>query len=514
MSYLEKNISQNHQEKIDLPDYLKTPTLRKIAIPSFLTHGTPQVVDMEFPYRSLREDIKNDNISPYACGTTCEVTPQICKECTTCQGCEDNCQHGACEGACMLLCEVNTQCGRCQVVSQDSGCAVTCEVTAQVCKECTACLGGECIPCESIQCGSCESDECIACEGGECDYYCENGECRECGFCENRECASCERLQCRVSQDGGCLRNQSGSQHCPHTDTEWTAWTQDSVNLTICKSELVCKKCGEVLNKRQGSHITEGTGHYEIYDREYHQEICSCIRCGAGAGMLERHLYKDGKCIKCGAREEGGGVPVIKKFDVEVSSTGMKVSCKVEAENAFEYKFVLYDGTPQHVQISSSGMITENEWNFNTVPNTYYLVNCTVYNDIGEKVSANKEISTPLRLPSKFTWAITPEENGNFSRSITSQDWNRLQQTINAWRNHYNLEVYKFTQIPMREDMFSIARKGEDFTFIYYNQIINALTTIPQFKGKLPSKLSSNPVKWKAKDFVAFQNAVNSFLEN
>ena len=457
MNYLEQHTSQSYPKKIDIPTYLEGSNLKKIVIPSFLTMGVAKTPKMKYPYNLLSyqdEDINTLNITPYACGTTCEVTTQQCRECTSCQGCEDNCQHGPCESSCMSYCEVNGECNSCLRVCQT------------VCQEVYQCS------CESGECGSCESSS---------------------------QCSSCE----------------SGGQGCQHTKTEWTSWEADSSILTQCKRELICKSCGKVLKTERGDHSFKSAGVYRFKDETYHEEVGACPKCGTGLARAERHSFVGGVCSKCGAVQGSGGVgvsPTITNFTATPNPNGMSIDCSVSAKNATQFKFTLYDDSSNHIEISSSGMTTSTTWTFSTIPNTYYLVACEAYNKTGTKTATSTTVKTPAQKPAKFIWKVAPQTNREFSLCITSSEWERLQTTINAWRVYYNQTPYKFIQIPSAENTFTVARTGNDFTYIYYNQIISGISTIPKFNGNIPSKKTSNPTIWMASDFIAFQNAVNYFL--
>ena len=457
MSYSEQHTSQNSPEKIEIPNYLEGNNLKKIVIPSFLTMGIAKSPQMKSPYNLLayqEESLSTINAMPYACGTTCEVSFQQCRECTTCQGCEDNCQHGSCESACMSYCEVNGECNSCLRVCQT------------VCQEVYQCS------CESGECGSCESSS---------------------------QCGSCEWV----------------GQGCQHNSTEWTAWEVDSVAPTRCRRKLVCKSCGITLKTESGEHTFQGTGSYRFKDGTYHEEVGACSKCGFGLVRVESHSFVNGVCSKCGAVQGSGGVglpPSITNFTAIPNPNGMSIDCNVSAKNATQFKFGLYDDSPNHIEISSSGMTTSTSWSFPTVPNTYYLVVCEAYNKTGTRTSTSTNVKTPAQKPAKFIWKVTPQTNREFKLCITSSEWERLQTTINAWRIYYNQTPYKFIQIPSADDTFTVARTGNDFTYIYYNQIISGISTIPQFKGSIPSKKGSNPDIWMASDFIAFQNAVNYFL--
>lgn len=447
------NTSQRQINKIDLPEYLEGGNLMKITLPSFLTQGVSKKETTYGLYNVLSYNNYDNYKTTYACGTTCEVTTQQCKECTTCQGCEDNCQHGSCESACMGYCEVNGECSSCLRV-----CQAICE--------------------DVYQC-SCQSSEC--------------------GYCESGECSSCE----------------GGGQSCQHQNTEWTTWEQDSHVGTQCKRSLICKNCSTVIKTESSEHSFQSAGVYRFKDEAYHEEVGACSRCGAGLSRFERHNFVDGVCNKCGVFEGGGGgglPPTITNFEAEPSPNGMSIKCSIVAKNATQYKFTLYDDSSSRLEISSSGMTSSSEWSFSTVPNMYYTVLGEAYNKFGAKDSSSTMVKTPSVKPAKFIWKNMPQTDEVFSKCVTSFEWERLQQTVNAWRSYYGLELYKFVQIPTGDDKFTVARTGEDFTYIYYNQIISGIKTIPKFKGTLPSKITSNPTKWMASDFIAFQDAVNYFL--
>lgn len=454
MSCSEENTLQKETNKIEIPEFLEGRSLKKIVLPSFLTKGINKVNGKFGVYSVLScEENVYDKVL-YACGTTCEVSAQQCKECTTCQGCEDNCQHGPCESSCMSYCQVNGEC---------SSCLRTCQAI-----------------CEDVYQCSCQSNEC--------------------GYCESGQCGSCE----------------SGGQGCQHPNTEWTSWVQDSVIGTQCKRDLICKTCGTIIRTERADHTFKGTGTYRVYDTSYHQEIGACSRCGAGLGRLERHNFVNGVCNKCGVFEGGGGGagqnPTISKFTAKAAANGMSINCEIVAKNATQYKFTLYDDSASKIEISSSGMTSSTSWTFSTVPNTYYNVLGEAYNQFGGKASSSTTVKTAAVKPDRFVWKNTPQTSKVFRECVTSFEWERLQQTANAWRSYYGLDIYKFVQIPTDDSKFTVARTGDEFTYIYYNQIINSIKTIPKFKGILPSKINKNPEQWLAKDFIAFQDAVNYFL--
>ena len=460
MSYSDKPISQKVYSKISIPYFLTESQNKKITIPYFLTQGNAkQVIPNTECQPAIYQNeygISTMEVVPYGCWTNCEVTTQQCKECTTCQGCEDNCQHGSCESACMSYCEVNGECGNCLNV-----CQTNCQ---------TSCM-----------------------------TYCE--------MCET----TCE-LNCQSSCESSC---QSG-QGCTHPNTYWTSWTVIPDLVTHCKRDLICRTCGQVIQTEKKEHTFQGTGKYSFYDASYHREVGACSRCGYGLYRLESHSFTNGVCSKCGAVQggDGGGSlpPSITSFEAIPSSNGMSIDCSVVATGAKNYIYNLYDDTSNHNLISTSNMTTSTGWTFSTIPNTTYLVAVEAYNPQGVKTSSSTTVKTPAQKPAQFIWKETPQTNKDFNVCITSSEWERLQVTINAWRVYYNQTPYAFIQIPSADNSFTVARTGEDFTYIYYNQIISGISTIPQFKGTLPSKKTQNPKIWLASDFIMFQTAVNSFL--
>lgn len=487
MSYSKKHTL--NIDKIEIPSYLTEKLHKKINIPSYLHEKSNKHYSKNKNLTILCHQI-NDDYANVFCSFTCEVSLQQCRECTTCQGCEDNCQHGPCESACMITCEVN--CQSCQLICEtNQACKETCELSAQQCRECTTCQ-------RTYQCGSCEST---------CQSSCEKS--YQCGSCESYCQSSCERsYQC-----GSCETGEMSS--CTHPDTEWTDWKTEGNNLTRCVSELICKKCKKTIKKIARDHDFKSSNTFRPYDKDFHQEIGSCPRCGTGLGMLRRHEFENGVCVKCGTVAGGGGStnnPEIINFEVKASSNGMSIDCNISAKNAKKYMFTLYDDSSSKTEISSSGSTTTTSWTFAVIPNTTYTVKGEAFNEYGKVAGTTRTVTTVNKKPSRFTWINPPQTGKVFKDCINSREWEKLQQTINAWRNYYGLSLYKMVQIETDDRSFSIARTGRDFTYHYYNQIITSIKTIPNFAGTLPSKKTQNPDIWIARDFIAFQNAVNSFL--
>lgn len=317
--------------------------------------------------------------------------------------------------------------------------------------------------------------------------------------------------------NGVCTRcGQEDPNACKHPNATWTNWVEygggckrDKIcNSSICKGKIVATETFK-------EHAFKGNGQLEPYSETRHMEKGACSRCLTPLGYLKPHSYVNGICA-CGAMQGGGGgggnvnPPVINSFTAKSNKGGMTVQCSVSATNAVRYVYGLYENAGSNNLITSSGTTSNTSWTFSTTPNTSYFIVVDAFNAIGKKTRKGVTLTTDNALPADFNWKVKPQMNGDFSISITSKEWERLQMTVNAWRKYYNQPLYTFVQIQANETSFTVANRGDDFTHIFFNQIINGISTIPQFKGTLPPKKSSKPRRWLASEFNLFATALNS----
>lgn len=269
MNSSKKHTSNNNMPKIELPEFLIEKQHNKIELPLFLLeNGTDGCGSLDDHYA--------------VCGT-CESSAQACKECTSCQGCEDSCQR-MCESECMDYCEVNGECDNCLRV-----CQTTCQSACQSL-------------CESSHQCSCQS--CESCEYS-CEYNCQgaqhihNWEYTDWQYVdENR----CKRL--KYCSGSGTCTSKPEEEYRSHD--YWVA-RYEWVNNETCKSIFKCSYCGNEKGGTTTSHVWEIEG-WDQGDETHCKKNLICSACKGTLTQLVKHEFVDGKCKWCG-REENGFPP-------------------------------------------------------------------------------------------------------------------------------------------------------------------------------------------------------------
>lgn len=478
------------------------------------------------------------------CTESYECVGGQCTVCLTCEqdckfGCMSNCQTGS---SCMSDCQSSSSCQ-----SQGSGCTHIWvsghhESGASNCSSPSGTSHPHSMHDKCSKCGACRSSgsqaswsEVVKPVSTECW---DNIRCSRCNSLIRTQtshkgysgatCTSPARCYCGKDTSGSTSPHNfvNGScsygcgtvdpNYCTHPNAVWGSWFESNGG---CKRNKTCPSstCGNKIVDTQfnSSHDFVGSGQLQPYSETHHMELGSCRRCLASLGYLRTHSFINGVCA-CGASSGGGSTnpPVINSMTATSSYDGMSILCQVSATNAVRYVFNLYESFGQQNLILTSGTTTKTSWDFSAVPATKYLVGVDAFNSIGAKIRDSVYVTTNKALPALFSWKIAPQLKGDFNLSITSKEWERLQVTVNAWRAYHNQPLYTFTQVPLTDTSFTIANTGDDFTYIYFNQIINGIKSIPEFTGVLPVKLTSRPRQWIASDFVKFATAVNSFRKS
>ena len=291
---------------------------------------------------------------------------------------------------------------------------------------------------------------------------------------------------------------------------EWSAWRYKNENE--CERKMYCKTCSAYMQSETQFHKFVNYGEVRPLDPYFHIESGYCKDCLRS--LAQKVAHTEGNCI-CGIVSGGGGggggstMPQIVGFTVKPSPNALKLNISVTAKNASKYIYTLGSGTDGSL-IATSKLIPNSTYSFDVIPNQKYTVVIEAFNLVGDSDIVVYEITTPNGIPELFKWTTTPVIGADFASVVTKTEWQRLQNIVNAWRQYYKQTAYNYLLVVSGDTYFSIPETGHDFTYIHFNQIINALKTIPDFKGSLPSKKTSNPRQWLASEFKDFENAIAS----
>ena len=270
MNFSDIPISEKDSKKIIIPEFLLEETNKKINIPSFLIE--PQVDSQGFD--------KTTECTPYWCGN-CETSTQQCRECTSCQGCEDNCQHGPCESACMDYCEVNGECDNCLKVCQTT-CQKSCQTTCEASYQCS---------CQS--CESCESS---------CQYTCQSSAQGHTHVWKYTDWQYANSSSCKR------LKYCDGAGTCPVGATEeyqsHSYWVTryEWVSSSGCKPIFRCSYCGHEKDGSTSAHVWEVVK-WEQGNETHCEKHLRCSACKGTTVQPVRHEFVNGICKWCGREE-------------------------------------------------------------------------------------------------------------------------------------------------------------------------------------------------------------------
>lgn len=318
--------------------------------------------------------------------------------------------------------------------------------------------------------------------------------------------------------NGVCRR--CGLTSCSHSWTSWSAWVYD--NGVSHVRTRTCRKCPETESEEEWC-----TDYVEVlpgasaryYDEKTHLLDAMCSRCkSTNWGKAESHTYDSTGYCKCGASNIGGGggglppkKPTLNSFSATVGRDGISVELSASASDAKVYIFNLYQGPyGNNFEVGSAGPQSSSSCTFsNLLPEQEYMAKCTVLNG-NLSDSGVLSFSTPSIPIPPFKWPVSPSQGGAFSKTVTKNAWDLLQNGINIRRKKYKLPLYSFTWDAGVEHMFTYPEQGKPFSYVFYNQVINALKEIPKLTYSPGSRKDSEPSEWLATEFLDIENAMNS----
>lgn len=328
-----------------------------------------------------------------------------------------------------------------------------------------------------------------------------NKSCGKCGYTKGFS----ESHTFDSSNTCACGREKGSCNPCVG---EWSAWRYKNENE--CERKMYCKTCSAYMQSETQYHKFANYGEVRPLDPYFHIESGYCKDCLRS--LAQKVAHTEGNCI-CGVVSGGGGggstMPQIVGFTVKPSPNAMKLNISVTAKNASKYIYTLGSGTDGSL-IATSKLIPNSTYSFDVIPNQKYTVVIEAFNLKGYSDIVVYEITTPNGIPELFKWKTPPTVGADFASVVTKGEWQRLQNIVNAWRQYYKQTAYNYLLVVSGDTYFSIPETGHDFTYIHFNQIVNALKTIPDFKGSLPNKKTSNPRQWLASEFKGFENAIAS----
>lgn len=397
------------------------------------------------------------------------------------------------------------------------------------------------------------------------DYECSGGQCSACLDCQTDCKADCQTgcmSSCMdSSQTGGGSGGGSGHTHkwssfvfsyvdndyhdkykyclvggerhpdqdyrVSHNVSSWGSWYNDP-SEGKCKSQGTCGDCGKTIAKWKRHYLTPS---FERYSNEQHKYVEKCSDCDYTLVVYEPHRligseYVENGWVKqdCGDCGEKVLIRQIEKLPPpSIRNLGVKytqaeigwytnskasqiiIEWKDSSQSWSSAQSISYPANMSSV--TSCILLNLNAGSTYNI-RAMYISSSLMYDD--SSWSSILTITT-ISKPNRFYWTIPPVIGGYFKETVTATKWRELQDTINGWRSYKDTFQFSYYTAHNGEGSFTIATKGVKFDAMYFNQVINAISTIPTFNGTLPQKKTSGE-KCLASDFIKIQNAVNIFI--